>query len=147
MDVSTQRKIKHYRSARYFTAWRNYDMELLKFIFTPDAKYIIRNKKRVYNGIQDITAYWSRNKRRQQALNVHWHIVKSGMHFEIVEFTAFFQDVEKWEMVKVNGQIIFEYNAKNKITVLTEAYRKSVCAMTGREQGASMQILEQKMQA
>lgn len=147
MDASIQRKNKRYRSVRYFAAWRNYDMELLKLIFAPDAKYIIRNKKRVYNGIKDITEYWSRNKTRQRDLKVHWHIVKSGMRFEIVEFTAFFRDIEKWEMVKINGQIIFEYNAKNKIAVLTEAYRKSVCAMTGKKQGVSMQIIEQKVQA
>lgn len=147
MDASTQKKVKHYRSAKYFTAWRNYDVELLKLIFASNAKYIIRHKKRVYSGIDDITEYWLRNKRRQRDLNVHWRIVKSGTRFEIVEFVALFQDVEQWEMVKVIGQIIFEYNAKGKIAVLTEAYRKNVCAMVNRAQGTPIQVFKQEMQA
>ena len=145
MVASTQRNSKHYRSAMYFTAWQNYDMKLLKFIFSPDAKYIIRNKKRIYTGIIDIAEYWTRNKKRQRDLTIHWRVLKSGIRFEIVDFTAFFKDIEKWETVKVNGQIIFKYSAMNKISVLTEAYRKSVCEMIDGEQDVSVQLLKQKM--
>ena len=142
MDVSNPKKVRQYRSARYFTAWQNYDIELLRYIFTPDAKYVIRNRKRVYYGIEDIIEYWLRNKNRQRDLRVHWHIVKSSARTEVTEFVAFFQDIEKWEVAKVHGQIIFEYNAQNKIALLTEAYRKSVRVMTGSKQDTPIQILE-----
>lgn len=36
----------------------------------------------------------------------------------------------------------FEYNAQNKIALLTEAYRKSVRVMTGSKQDTPIQILE-----
>ena len=44
------------RVENYFIAWKNYDIDLLKSIFTQSAKYIIRRKK-VYNGIEEIIKY------------------------------------------------------------------------------------------
>jgi len=56
------------RVNNYFVAWKNYDIEMLKYIFSHSAKYIIRGR-RVYKGIDEIVKYWERNKKRQKKFN------------------------------------------------------------------------------
>lgn len=111
------------RVENYFVAWKNYDVELLKSIFSQSAKYIIR-RKRVYNGIDEIVMYWEKNKKRQKDIHLHWKILNSSFQCEVVEFGAYFFDLESEMYTKVNGQIIFKYDCDNQITSLTEAYKK-----------------------
>lgn len=111
------------RVKNYFVAWENYDIDLLKSIFVPSAKYIIR-RKRMYNGIDEIIKYWERNKKRQKQIQLHWKILNSSFHSEVVEFGAYFWDVESRMYTKVNGQIIFKFDSNNQIISLTEAYKK-----------------------
>ncbi|MFR6592075.1 hypothetical protein [Catenibacterium sp.] len=111
------------RVENYFVAWKNYDTELLRTIFSHSAKYIIR-RKIVYNGIDEIIRYWEKNKKRQKDIQLHWKIVNSSFQFEIVQFGAYFWDLESKMYTKVNGQIIFKYNHDNQIICLTEAYKK-----------------------
>lgn len=111
------------RVENYFIAWKNYDIGLLKSIFSQSAKYIIRRKK-VYDGIDEIVKYWERNKKRQKNIQLHWKILHSSFQCEVVEFGAYFWDIESKMYTKVNGQIIFKYNCDNQITSLTEAYKK-----------------------
>lgn len=111
------------RVKKYFIAWENYDTDLLRSIFLSSAKYIIRGK-RVYYGIDEIEAYWERNRRRQKDIKLHWRIINSSWYCEIVEFGAYFWDLESQLYTKINGTIIFKYDHNNKITKLTEAYKK-----------------------
>ena len=111
------------RVENYFIAWKNYDIELLKSIFSESAKYIIRRKK-VYNGIEEIVKYWKKNKERQKNIQLHWKILNSSFRCEVVEFGAYFWDIESKMYTKVNGQIIFKYDCNNQITSLTESYKK-----------------------
>ena len=111
------------RVENYFIAWKNYDIELLKSIFSQSAKYIIRRKK-VYNGIEEIVKYWKKNKERQKNIQLHWKILNSSFRCEVVEFGAYFWDIESKMYTKVNGQIIFKYDCNNQITSLTESYKK-----------------------
>ena len=111
------------RVENYFIAWKNYDIELLKSIFSESAKYIIRRKK-VYNGIEEIVKYWKKNKERQKNIQLHWKILNSSFRCEVVEFGAYFWDIESKMYTKVNGQIIFKYDCNNHITSLTESYKK-----------------------
>ena len=120
MDAFISRKK---RVRNYFIAWKNYDIEMLKAIFSQSAKYIIRGK-RVYDGIDEIIKYWERNKERQKNIQLHWKIVESSFRCEIVEFGAYFWDLESKMHTKINGQIIFKYDRNNKIICLTEAYKK-----------------------
>lgn len=120
MDVSIDRK---QRVAKYFIAWKEYDMDLLRDIFFSTAKYVIRGK-RTYYGIEEIVQYWERNKKRQKDIQLYWKILNTSFHCEIVEFGAYFWDLEEEVYTKINGQIIFKYNSKNQIIKLTEAYKK-----------------------
>lgn len=120
MDAFTEHEKK---VEKYFEAWKNYDILLIKAIFSESAKYIIRGK-RTYKGINAIIAYWKRNERRQKNIQLHWKIVKESAHCEIVEFGAYFFDKETKKHTKVNGQIIFKFNNENKIITLSEAYKK-----------------------
>lgn len=113
------------RVENYFIAWKNYDIDLLKSIFTQSAKYIIRRKK-VYNGIEEIIKYWKRNKERQKNIELHWRILNSSFQCEVVEFGAYFWDMESKMYTKINGQIIFKYDSNNQITSLTESYKKRI---------------------
>ena len=111
------------RVKKYFIAWKNYDTILLRFIFSSSAKYIIRGK-RVYNGIGEIEAYWLRNMKRQKDIKLHWKIINSSLYCDIVEFGAYFWDLETQLYTKINGRIIFKYDKNDKIKKLTEAYKK-----------------------
>lgn len=113
------------RVENYFIAWKNYDIDLLMSIFTQSAKYIIRRKK-VYNGIEEIIKYWKRNKERQKNIELHWRILNSSFQCEVVEFGAYFWDMESKMYTKINGQIIFKYDSNNQITSLTESYKKRI---------------------
>lgn len=113
------------RVENYFIAWKNYDIDLLKSIFTQSPKYIIRRKK-VYNGIEEIIKYWERNKERQKNIELHWRILNSSFQCEVVEFGAYFWDMESKMYTKINGQIIFKYDSNNQITSLTESYKKRI---------------------
>ena len=116
--------IDHKQSVEnYFIAWKNYDIEFLKSIFSESSKYIIRRKK-VYNGIEEIVKYWKKNKERQKNIQLHWKILNSSFRCEVVEFGAYFWDIESKMYTKVNGQIIFKYDCNNQITSLTESYKK-----------------------
>ena len=81
------------RVENYFIAWKNYDIDLLKSIFTQSAKYIIRRKK-VYNGIEEIIKYWERNKERQKNIELHWRKLYSSLQCEVMELGAYFWDKE-----------------------------------------------------
>ena len=111
------------RVENYFIAWKNYDVGLLKAIFSPSAKYIIR-RKIIYNGIDEIIQYWEKNKKRQKGIQLHWKILNSSHSCEVVEFGAYFWDLENKIYTKVNGQIIFTFDSNNQIINLTEAYKK-----------------------
>ena len=111
------------RVKKYFIAWRTYDVSLLRSIFIPSAKYIIRNKERILNGIDEIEQYWQRNKKRQKNIKLRWNIIKAQRYTDEVEFCASFWDEEKCQNIKVNGRIIFKYNAIDQIVRLSEAYR------------------------
>lgn len=111
------------RVKKYFIAWQTYDLKLLCSIFSPTAKYIIRNKNRSLNGIEEIEQYWQRNKRRQKDIQLRWKIIRSRPHTDEVEFYAYFGDIEEQKIVRVFGRIIFTYNATEQIIKLSEAYR------------------------
>lgn len=107
----------------YFKAWKEYNIDLLRHIFTPNAKYVIRGK-RTYYGIDQIVEYWKKNQKRQKELQLYWKIKKSTPRCEIVKFGAYFFDITTGLYNKINGEIIFKFDEKNRILVLTEAYTK-----------------------
>ena len=111
------------RVENYFIAWKNYDIQMLRAIFSQSAKYIIRRKK-TYNGIEEIVEYWKKNAKRQKSIQLHWKIITSSYRCEVVQFGAYFWDLETNLYTKVNGQIIFKYDCNNQIIRLTETYKK-----------------------
>lgn len=111
------------RVEKYFVAWETYDFDLLRSIFAPTAKYVIRNKKRTYNGIEEIEQYWKRNKKRQRNIKLYWRVIQSYANADEVEFSASFNDIEEQKKVRVFGRIIFTYNSLKQIVRLSEAYR------------------------
>lgn len=118
----------HARVERYFVAWQTYDCELLRSIFAPTARYIIRNKQRTYSGIEEIEQYWQRNKKRQKNIRLYWKVIQSYANTDEVEFSACFNDVEEQTDVKVFGRIVFTYNSSKQIVRLSEAYRLKLTA-------------------
>lgn len=111
------------RVESYFIAWEKYDINLLKRIFSPNAHYVIKDKC-TYYGIDEIVAYWLRNKNRQENLQLKWNVLKSEKLRDIVSFNAIFWDLEENMHNKVNGEITFEYTDENSIILLSEFYNK-----------------------
>ncbi len=122
MDATIQMKK---RIDEYFRAWKKYDIELLNYIFSNRALYIIENKNKKYCGKKEIDQYWLRNKRRQMGLKLSWKIIDVGEFFSSVYFKAEFFDREEMKNNKIVGRITFHFNDEYKIKVLTEAYRKT----------------------
>lgn len=110
---------------KYFESWRNYDINLLQEIFDPSAKYCIKNKKRVYNGIEEIVAYWNRNKDRQRNLSLMWNILKCEKMYGCVSFHAVFFDIEEKNTNIIDGIIRIHVSENNRIVVLSEEYSKT----------------------
>lgn len=125
MAATLKTSNSYVRVKRYFIAWRTYDFELLRKIFSPTAQYVIRNKRRILNGIEEIEKYWTRNKLRQKDIVLRWKIINSQSNMDEVEFYACFEDIEEQQNVtmKVYGRIIFKYDDMGKIVRLSEAYR------------------------
>lgn len=67
-----------------------------------------------------------KNQKRQKDLQLHWKVIKRTARCDVVEFGAYFYDISEKLYNKINGTIIFKYDANEKIKVLTEAYRKRV---------------------
>lgn len=111
------------RVKNYFVAWERYDIDLLKKIFSPNAHYVIKNKC-VYCGIDEITDYWLRNRKRQENLELKWNILKSEKSKDIVRFYATFWDSEEFMYNIINGEITFKFNYENVIILLSEFYNK-----------------------
>lgn len=125
MDVIIEKSQTTDRVDKYFKAWNFYDIGLLKEIFSVNARYVIR-KKKIYRGIDQIIEYWKKNQKRQKDLQLHWKVIKRTARCDVVEFGAYFYDISEKLYNKINGTIIFKYDANEKIKVLTEAYRKRV---------------------
>ena len=110
----------------YFLAWLSYDLELLRFVFAPDAKYIIENKDRVYEGHAEIEKYWIRNKNRQRDLSLSWTIEERTDEYVSVKFNAQFYDIEEAERNTIDGNGFFCFDKNNRITVFREEYIKII---------------------
>lgn len=108
----------------YFLAWETYDDDLLKEIFESKATYHVRPRKKIYTGIDEIIGYWDRNKKRQKNINIFWSVKESSFVSTIVYFHTKFFDVETKKVTHINGTIIFKFNSNNKITLLSEGYKK-----------------------
>ena len=111
---------------KYFKAWINYDIVLLNEIFESSAKYIIINKKRVYEGIEEITSYWNRNKNRQRDLSLRWEVLECQASYGCVSFHATFFDVEEKTTNIIDGILRIHKSENNRIDVFSEEYRKTV---------------------
>lgn len=106
----------------YFKAWREYDLTLLREVFTNEAKYIIENKNRVFEGIEEISRYWLRNKSRQNNIVLEWKMNTDND----VSFCACFWDSEECEQQEVVGDIHFIFDENGRIVELREYYSKTI---------------------
>lgn len=118
MDVSMNRE----KVDLYFKAWLEYDLTLLREIFTGEAKYIIENKNQVYEGIKEISRYWTRNKKRQKDIKLKWRTNSDNGVF----FRARFWDSEECELQVIVGVIYFTFDMSGRICELREYYYKTV---------------------
>lgn len=106
----------------YFEAWKTYDISLLHKIFSPNAKYVIENKKKTYIGIEEICQYWLRNKNRQRDLQLCWKNVADANAI----FSAQFWDDDEKENQEIIGDIHFDICSDDKIVELRECYKKII---------------------
>lgn len=106
----------------YFKAWKEYDVTLLREIFTNEANYIIENKNQTFEGIEEISRYWLRNKARQNNIKLEW---KTNTDND-VSFRAQFWDSEECELQEIVGDIHFIFDANGRIDELREYYSKIV---------------------
>ncbi len=109
----------------YFAAWQSHNTTLLRKIFKSNARYIIRNKDSEMIGIDEIVAYWRRNKRRQHGLKLQWKIISITKGRSDVSFHAQFFDSEEAKSMHVGGIINFYFDQKRKISTLSEYYEKT----------------------
>ena len=109
----------------YFKAWKTYDAQLVKEIFSDTASYVILPTKKVLRGTQQIQSYWNRNSRRQENLALYWKTTNATDHFAFTSFTADFYDNEMQRKVRVQGTISFLFE-EDKIVCLAEHYEKIV---------------------
>lgn len=109
---------------KYFLAWITHDSDLLRTTFEPFAKYIIINKNKVYNGIEEIDKYWIRNRKRQTDLKVKWKVIDSKPFCVLVDFMAVFVDTEDMEQNTICGRITFKISTNNRVAELSEEYTK-----------------------
>ena len=106
----------------YFKAWKTYDISLLHKIFSPNAKYVIENKNKIYVGIGEISQYWLRNKNRQHGLKLCWKNEEDACAI----FRAQFWDNEEKEHQEIIGKIYFDICSSKKIVELRECDKKII---------------------
>lgn len=110
----------------YFTAWILHDSLAIKRLFTPEATYNIKPRKRVLKGQEEICAYWDRNKERQDNLTVEWTIIQLSKKRAKSDFTAIFFDNVDQQHQTITGTIKFLFNTKGQIVALSETYKKII---------------------
>jgi hypothetical protein len=109
---------------RYFDAWQRHDEALLREIFHDDATYYIRDK-RTLTGIEEIVAYWTRNRTRQQGLRVLPYVDCGELAPEgSCVFAAAFTDAEVGVPQLVYGILRLIMDG-DKIIRLEEAYHRN----------------------
>lgn len=114
------------RVDRYFTAWLKHDSLSIKGLFTSEATYNIKPRKRVLKGQDEICAYWDRNKERQDNLVLEWIVIKSNRKQVKSDFVAtFFDNIEQQHQC-IRGTIQFIFNAKGQVVDLSETYEKII---------------------
>jgi hypothetical protein len=94
---------------RYFNAWRDHEVHVLKEIFGERAEYKI-NGRVAYVGVPDIESYWRRNEARQTRLQIQYGRIAARGDKEQVHFLSSFYDVSESEWQSVAGIINFMIN-------------------------------------
>lgn len=105
--------------ARYFAAWSDHDINVVREIFDESSTYEITGK-RTLKGLSEIIGYWVRNKQRQRNLKVFPSVPLKDDGTSVL-FCATFADIEEREQQTVYGHISFEIS-NGKIRTFTERY-------------------------
>ena len=108
--------------SKYIEAWRLHDVEILNSIFSEDCKYEIHEKPGFY-GIENVKAYWKRNKERQTKLDLlEPSIFYNDEGLVKFAFCAVFFDREESQHQTVFGTISLTI-LHGKVTHLSESYQ------------------------
>src|SRR6266568_9313667 len=75
----------------YFDAWRQHDLVALGQLFNQNATYEIEGKTAL-TGIEQISAYWRRNRARQSQLQVNHGILEIDVDSGRAHFLSSFYD-------------------------------------------------------
>jgi hypothetical protein len=108
----------------YFIAWKTHDIALVQEIFTSEAIYRILPIQKELRGIDEISAYWLRNKRRQSGVEITWREESKYLNVRDVRFFASFRDIEEKNHQIIWGCINFYINDQGLIYLLSETYEK-----------------------
>jgi hypothetical protein len=106
---------------KYYRAWTNHDVGLVREIFDLSATYDIEGKRGL-RGQAEIVKYWERNAGRQRNLNI-LPPIKSAAEAGTISsiFCATFVDVEENQSQTVYGQVNLHCEGR-KIVRLKESY-------------------------
>src|SRR3989442_15920829 len=114
---------------KYFKAWSDHDVDLVREIFHESATYDMVGKKSL-SSLNEIIDYWERNKRRQRNL-----IILPQVRLDVPPeapscvFCASFIDIEEHENQTVYGRIMLSYE-KGKIIRVSETYHVARAPLT-----------------
>lgn len=118
--------------SKYFLAWQDHNLSLLRQIFDSNAQYTIVSKNLVFNGIEEICKYWQRNKERQQNLRVIWWILNVEESSVRCKFIATFYDNQEQQQQEISGLITYRLGREGIIISLSETYQKKSLTSKGR---------------
>lgn len=125
--VGSEVETRHQKTVgNYFQVWKDLNVNGISRIFSSDARYEIRNKQKIYKGIEAIEGYWCRNARRQVNPEIRWSLSNETDLDVRAFFSATFYDSEERQIQLIEGAIDFSFNSKDQISILSETYKKSV---------------------
>ena len=109
----------------YFEAWRTHDLTALGRIFDPGARYVILNKQTTFDGLEEISRYWIRNKARQRQLRVSYVAKEKNVAGDVIDlvFAAEFIDIIERERQDIIGDMTIKVS-DGFIGEITETYWK-----------------------
>lgn len=109
---------------QYFDAWKTHDTNAIRNIFSVTATYDIVGRK-VLHGVDEIAAYWDRNKLNQRNVEcgVHRIIVTKGGLTAV--WWAKFERVDYGELRQLEGMMSITID-NGQITSLVEAYTQTI---------------------
>jgi len=104
----------------YGKAWTQHRLDLIRELFTQDAKYSEKPFSFPFEGIDAITKYWQGVFQTQKDISFEYKIVSINNYVGIAHFEASFLRQPGNVHVKLDGIFQVTLNSQNKCTSFSE---------------------------